>query len=50
VVIAGRFATGDEEGEDPLAQFGLDAIDLTMKDIAAQRFHWPGDQAFSKTD
>ena len=29
-----------ENSEDPLAQFGLDAIDLrwTMKDIAARRF------------
>jgi hypothetical protein len=28
-----------EKSEDPLAQFGLDAIDLrwTMKDVAAQR-------------
>lgn len=30
-----------EDNKDPLAQFGLDAIDLrwTMKDIASKRWH-----------
>ena len=32
-----------ENAADPLARFGLDAIDLrwTMKDIAAKRWHMP---------
>jgi len=36
-----------ENAADPLARFGLDAIDLrwTMKDIAAQRWQVPLNQA-----
>jgi hypothetical protein len=36
-----------ENAVDPLAQFGLEAIDLrwTMKDIASKRWHMPLNQA-----
>src|SRR6202040_4036323 len=38
--VCRRWRTRMEDNEDPLARFGLDAIDLrwTMKDIAAKRW------------